>query len=147
VTIPIQLPLPGIGIQQVQQVQVWQGQFPPPEAIERYAAVQPDSFDRIIRMAEIQQTATIENSTNAMKYQAGDTARGQYLGAAVALAAIGGAAFVASIGMTAVAIALVGIPVLGVAKALVDSATVNRQVSVAAKTLPAPAAEQKKEGS
>ena len=34
------------------EVQVWQGQFPPPDAVEKYEAVLPGAFDRIVAMAE-----------------------------------------------------------------------------------------------
>lgn len=138
VTLPpgVQLPFPGFpAAVQMQQVQVWQGQFPPPEAMERYVALQPDAFDRIIRMAERAQDATIDTSRRAMDLQSRDIRRGQWLGTLVTLSAVGGAIFAASIGATAVAIALVGIPVMSVGKALIDSATANRQVKTQAKMI------------
>jgi uncharacterized membrane protein len=116
-------------IQQVQQVQVWQGQFPPPEAIERYVAVQPDAFDRIIRMAERGQEATIQQSKVAMAFQAADVRRGHVLGTAITFTAILGAVGAAYLGQVMVALALVGVPVISVAKALIDSVTVSKQVS------------------
>ena len=50
---PVFLPMPAGQLSQVQQtVQLWQGQYPPPEAIEHYEKVLPGSFDRMIAMAE-----------------------------------------------------------------------------------------------
>lgn len=110
--------------------------------MERYVALQPDAFDRIIRMAERAQDATIETSRRAMDLQSRDIRRGQWLGTLVTLSAVGGAIFAASIGATAVAIALVGIPVMSVGKALIDSATANRQVKTQAKMIESTSVEQ-----
>jgi uncharacterized membrane protein len=104
-----------------QSVQVWQGQFPPPEAVEKYEGVLPGSFDRMIKMAENLQAAQIEETRRAQEYTRDDSRRGHWLAfAAVALATVG-AVVTATIGQPWVAAALVGIPVMGVAKALVDS--------------------------
>jgi len=142
----IQLPFPGMlpihQVQQVQQVQVWQGQFPPPEAIERYEVVHPGAFDRLIRMAERQQEATIASTQQAMTYQANDVRRGHILGAVVTLAAMAGSGFAALHGATAVAVVFLGVPVMTVAKAFLDSATVNKQVVSQAKAAEAKGADQ-----
>lgn len=124
-----QIPLPGMmPFQQIQQVQVRQGQFPPPDEIERYVAVQPDAFDRILKMAERQQEAAITAGAQAMTYQADDIRRGHWLGAATTMLAIAAAGTVSALGgPVAVSIALVGVPVMTVAKALIDSVTANRQ--------------------
>lgn len=106
----------------VQQVQVWQGQFPPPEAIERYEAVRPGTFDRLVTMAETQQQAVIESAAEARRYQRADNQRGQYLGFAVTVLAIVGAIICAYFGQAWIAAALVGVPVLSVARSLVESA-------------------------
>jgi hypothetical protein len=54
---PAQLVLPGFQpIAAQQTMQVWQGQFPPPDAIERYEKVLPGCFDRLLKMAENQIT-------------------------------------------------------------------------------------------
>lgn len=126
-TQPFQMQLPHLlPIQQIQQVQVWQGQFPPPEAIERYVALQPDAFDRIIRMAEKGQDATIAASSQAMMLQATDTRRGQVLGFLVTAVAIAGAVALGIYGHAVVAGILVSVPVLSVANALIDSETARR---------------------
>lgn len=74
-------------------------------------------------------------NVKAMDLQSRDVRRGQVLGTLVTAGAIGGALFAASIGATAVAIVLVGVPVMAVAKALIDSATANRQVKTQAQLI------------
>lgn len=123
----VQLPLPHLfPVQQIQQVQVWQGQFPPPDAIERYVAVQPDSFHRILVMAEKSQDATVTANMRAMELQASDTRRGQYLGASVTIGAIVGAVILGALGQQWIAGLLVSVPVLSVANVLIDSETARR---------------------
>lgn len=97
--------------------------------MERYVAIQPDAFDRILTMAEQQQAANIAALHQAQRYQHRDTERGQWLGALTTFAAMAGAAYCGVAGSTAVAIALVAIPVMSVAKALIDSGTVRRHMA------------------
>ena len=120
-SIPVGVPF-GAPAFAVQQVQVWQGQFPPPDAIERYEAVHPGTFGRLVTMAERQQQAVIESASEARRFQRADNQRGQYLGFLVTVLAIVGAVLCAFFGQPWIAAALVGVPVLSVAKALVDSA-------------------------
>ncbi len=135
--IPLGTTMPITGMA-VQQVQVWQGQFPPPDAVERYEATMPGAFDRLMRMAERQQDAAIEAGGEARAYLRADTKRGHYLGFLVTVFAILGAIVCAYLGQPWVAAALVGVPVLSVAKALIDSTravpTAQIQVPVAAAT-------------
>lgn len=133
---PYASPPPGMALagfggpqpQAQQTVQIWQGQFPPPEAIERYERVQAGSFDRILTMAERLQAAQLEQAKRAHDYTQADMRRGQWLGfSATVLSMIG--AFACSVvgaewgvsGAFLVAGALVSVPVMAVAKALVDS--------------------------
>ena len=92
------------------QVQVWQGQFPHPDTIERYEAVLPGAFDRIISMAEKQQTAVIESAAEARQLHQRDTRRGQVLGFAVTLVAILAAVVCAYLKANTVALVLVAVP-------------------------------------
>lgn len=63
-----------------------------------------------------------------MAYRARDVQRGHWLGALTTAGAVGAAAFVVYVhGPALVAVALVGVPVMSVAKALVDSVTATRQ--------------------
>lgn len=121
-------PISGALIHQ-QQIQFWQSQFPPPDAIERYEAVLPGTFDRIIKMAEHNQASQIEGMNRAREYTRDDTRRGHWLGFAVTATAVLGAVVCALVGaMTEssgafyVAGSLVSVPVLTVAKVFVDSA-------------------------
>ena len=126
----LQIPFPGMfPVHQVQQVQVVrQGQFPPPDEIERYEAVMPGTFDRIMSMAEKQQDAAIAAANRGMELQARDVRRGHWLGAGTTIGAMIAAGVVVAIhGPAVVAVALVGVPVMSVAKALVDSVTATRQ--------------------
>jgi hypothetical protein len=108
------------------QVQVWQGQFPPPEAIERYERVQPGAFDRILKMAERQQESDIGAARETRLLVQSDTKRGVWLGWSVTVGAIIGAVVCAYIGQPAVALVLIAVPVMSVAKALVDSSRAAR---------------------
>jgi len=76
---------------QLAQLHVWEGQFPPPEAIERYERVLPGAFDRIIAMAEASQRAQSADTKRAHHYAQADTRRGQWLGAATTWTAMGAA--------------------------------------------------------
>jgi uncharacterized membrane protein len=116
----------------VQQVQSWQGPFPPPEAIERYEGVLAGSFDRLLKMAEQQQSLTFDAATHARDLLQKDTSRGHWFGFLLALLAIIGAVACSLLGNTAVAIALLGVPLLSVAKAFVDSASGKSVVQVQA---------------
>lgn len=94
--VPIMMPQ----IQQ-SQVQLWQGQFPPPDAVKSYEAILPGSFDRMIKMAERLQEAQIEETKRAQDYTAVDARRGQWLGfTASALAVLGAVGLTLSAAVT-----------------------------------------------
>ncbi len=111
------------------QTQVWQGQYPPPEAVERYERVSPGAFDRMIRMAEQLQAAQIENLRRAQEYLQTDTRRGHWLGWSVAILAMGGALGCLALGYPWVASLFLGIPVMAVAKALIESVKSKPELS------------------
>jgi len=112
-------------IQTTQQtVQVWQGQYPPPDALERYEALLPGAFDRMMRMAEQLQAAQIQISQQALQYARADTRRAHWLGWVVAILAMGGALYALQLNPW-VASLFLGIPVMAVAKALIESTTRN----------------------
>ncbi len=87
----------------LQQVQVWQGQFPPPDAIERYEQVMPGTFNRLMSMAERQQEASIASANDARSALRADTKRGHWLGFSITLLAMIGAVACAVLGQTIVA--------------------------------------------
>ena len=141
ISMPPGFALPGLPVGAVaglslQQVQVWQGQFPPPDAVERYEVALPGSFDRIIRMAERQLDASVEGASEARHYLREDSRRGHWLGWSVTVAALAGAVTCAFIGQPWVAGALVAVPVMGVAKALIDSSQNKPAAPAAVSTQP-----------
>jgi hypothetical protein len=87
----------------------WSGPLPPPAELEKIDQIIPGGADRLLRMAEREQTHRI-----------GDAKRGQYLGWSLAAGAVIAAAVVSLChGPWQVSVALVGIPVLGAVQALI----------------------------
>jgi uncharacterized membrane protein len=114
--------LPGIlGVQQRQEVQVWQGQFPPPDALERYEALLPGAFDRLMTMAEEAQAAGIEPNKQANAYFRADVRRAHWLGVGVTVLAMVGALIALRMGSPTVAGLFLSVTVISVARALVES--------------------------
>jgi uncharacterized membrane protein len=118
---PLGLPVP--------QIQLWQGQYPPPEAVKEYEKILPGSFNRMIRMAERLQEAQIAETERAQAYTANDSKRGHWLGFSTTIFAIAGAisctvagAITGASGVYWVAGTLVAVPVMAVARALIESA-------------------------
>jgi hypothetical protein len=88
----------------------WSGPLPPPTELEEIDQIIPGGADRLLRMAEREQTHRIE-----------DAKRGQYLGWSLAAGAVIAAAVVSLCrGPWQVSVALVGIPVLGAVQALIQ---------------------------
>jgi Predicted membrane protein (DUF2335) len=88
----------------------WSGPLPPPSELEKIDQIIPGGADRLLRMAEKEQTHRIE-----------DARRGQYLGWSLAAGAVIAAAVVSLChGPWQVSVALVGIPVLGAVHALIQ---------------------------
>jgi len=106
--------------------QSWQAPYPPPEAVERYEKLLPGFLNRIVSMAERVEAAQIEQSAAAITFQHNATRRGQWLGFAVAIAALFGAAYCGYLGQPWLAACFVAVPVMGVATALVNSASKGR---------------------
>jgi uncharacterized membrane protein len=119
--------LPGI----IQQAAHWQGPYPPPEAVERYEKVLPGTFNRLIAMAEQLQSSQIEQSKLALEFAQANSARGHWLGFAGMGLAIFGALVCVWFGEPWVAAAFVSVPVMAVAKALVDAAKASPKEIVA----------------
>src|SRR5882762_6785714 len=87
----------------------WSGPLPPPAELEKIDQIIPGGADRLLRMAEKEQSHRIE-----------DAKRGQYLGWSLAAGAVIAAAVVSLChGPWQVSVALVGIPVLGAVQALI----------------------------
>ncbi|AUN95886.1 DUF2335 domain-containing protein [Pseudazoarcus pumilus] len=105
----------------------WSGPLPPPECLERFDAIAPGAAERILKMAEDEQAhrlrceseALTENIQTARVERIIDT-RGQWLGAGLSLAAVVGAVWLAlATGAVMVPLALLGLPLMGVARALI----------------------------
>ena len=91
----------------------WSGPLPPPAVLEKIDQIIPGGADRLLRMAEKDQT-----------HRFGDSKRGQYLGWSLAVGAVIVAAVVSLCrGPWQVSVALVGIPVLGAVQALIQGRT------------------------
>jgi uncharacterized membrane protein len=120
----------------VQQIQMWQGPYPPPDAVRQYEEILPGAFDRMIAMAEQAQAAQIEANNHAQNYLRDDTKRGHWLGFAATCTAMIGAVVCAWIGQSWVAALFLGVPVMAVAKALVDGARAQKTQVVAAPPAP-----------
>ena len=118
--IPVMLPfaMP----QAHQNVQLWQGQYPPPDAVQQYEKVLPGAFNRMVAMAEQLQAAQISETKRAQEFTQADARRGHWLGFAALVLGMLGAIACLAIGNPWVAAAFLSVPVMGVAKALIDSA-------------------------
>lgn len=108
--------------QQSQRIEVreqWSGPLPPPAALERFNQIVPNGAERIVAMAEKEQSHRIEYEKVGLAATIKEVRLGQVLGALISLAAVLGAIYTASIGAHwIVSMALVGIPVLGIVRAI-----------------------------
>jgi uncharacterized membrane protein len=134
----VQFTLPGI----IQQAQHWQGPYPPPDAIERYEAVLPGAFNRMIAMAEQLQAAQIEEARRVNEYTQRDSRRGLWLGWSTTVLAMIGAIGCLYFNSPWVAAAFLSVPVMAVARALVESAKSQSPTEIirAAAQTPTPSA-------
>jgi uncharacterized membrane protein len=112
--------LPVQAVQAQQTFQVWPSPYPPPEA--RYEKVLPGSFDRILRMVENLQQAQIDQTGRAAAYAHSDTKRGQWLGFALGGIACVGTVICLALGNPWVAGLFLSLPLMEVAKALIETA-------------------------
>lgn len=139
------------GIQAQQTLQLWQGQYPPPDAVERYDRVLPGAFDRMIGMAERLQAAQIDETQRALEYTRADTRRGHWLGFVIAGLAMLGAFGCLELQFPWVATVFLSVPVMAVAKALIESARSNVSASpmkaVEPRNQPAPVSKPNSEAS
>jgi len=106
--------------QQVSVRQEWTGPLPPPAALERFNQIIPNGAERILAMAEKEQAHRIEYDKTGLPATIRESRRGQYLGAIISLVAVLGAIYTAHIGAHwSIPVALVGVPVLGLVRAIV----------------------------
>lgn len=115
----VQQQLPQHQQQQVLRAE-WSGPLPPPAALEKFNQIIPGGADRILAMAEKEQTHRIEYEKTGLSATVNESKRGQWLGAFISLVAVVGSVYSAHIGAHwAVSLALVGVPVLGLVRAII----------------------------
>jgi uncharacterized membrane protein len=126
---------------QAQQTINWQGPYPPPDFVEHYEKILPGVFDRMITMAEELQAAQISESKRVQDYTFSEAKRGHWLGFLAAIAAMACAVGASVLHEPWVAVAFISVPVMGVAKALVDATKKSSpsEILAAAATQPAAA--------
>ena len=104
---------------EVKQVQ-WAGPLPHPNDLARFNEIIPGGADRIVAMAEKEQAHRLAYEASGLEATTQEAKRGQYLGTGISILAVCGAVYVAYIGAHwGVSVALVGIPVLGIVRAIV----------------------------
>jgi uncharacterized membrane protein len=86
----------------------FQGPIPPPEALARYNEILPDAAERILAMAERQETHRHDLETKVIDSGIRATKRGQVIAFLVALSGMGLAAYLACLGQPWQAIAALG---------------------------------------
>jgi len=114
--------------QQQQQPRVvatqWQGPLPPPDALAQFNTVVANGAERIVCMVEEEQRHRQKYESDQLAALIRDTRRGHYMGLVICLASIGGAIWTAMSGLPwQISAALVGVPILGVITAIVNSKT------------------------
>lgn len=106
----------------VEHNEVWSGFLPHPNDLERYNEMIPNCAERILAMAENEQKHRIRMDEDALPSLVKSNKRGQYLGWALSMSAVIGTSILALAGADwRICVAIVGIPVLAVAQALVSS--------------------------
>lgn len=102
--------------------QSWNGPLPPPAALEQFNIVVPGGAERIFRMAEQEQQHRIAQEAIGLKSAISEAKRGQLLGASISISAIISAVVAVRLGAHwSVSCALVGVPILGIVRAVVNS--------------------------
>ena len=107
---------------EIRSEKMWSGVLPRPEDFAKFGEVLPTAPERLLRMAEMEQQHRIalESVIVPANYKAG--LRGQWLGAGISVTALFLATFTAYVGAPwEISVALVGVPVLSVARSLVTA--------------------------
>jgi uncharacterized membrane protein len=88
------------------QMTSWQGPLPPASELEHYNRVCPGGAERILAMAERQAEHRMQLENHVAREQMKQSGRGQIFALVIGLTGVLAAAFVGSLGHTAVAIAI-----------------------------------------
>ena len=100
----------------------WSGILPRPEDFAKFGEIVPDAPERLLRMAEREQEHRIALEAQVIPANQRAGARGQWMGFVISVAALGLSAGTAYLGVPwLVSVALVGVPVLSVARTLVTA--------------------------
>lgn len=100
----------------------WSGALPRPDDFARFGEIVPDAPERILRMAEREQQHRIDLEAQIVPANNAAGRRGQWLGAGISVLAMVLAVLVVVLdGPWQVAVALLGVPVLSVARSLVTA--------------------------
>ena len=106
----------------VQSERMWSGTLPRPEDFSAYASIVEDAPERILRMAEKEQDHRIAMEQQIVPAGIKAGKRGQWLGAAISILALILATISGYLGLPVLlSTALIGVPVLSVAKSLVSA--------------------------
>lgn len=106
----------------VARAEQWIGPMPPPAILEEFERITPGAAERILNLTEKETAHRIEWEHKALDANIGESRRGQWLGAGISALAVVGAVWTALAGVHyAVPIVLVGVPVMAIARAIVDS--------------------------
>jgi uncharacterized membrane protein len=110
-------------IQTMMQLQLQgHGPFPPAAAVKEYEAILPGFLERILTMAEKAQNDQSETVRFAQQAQRRDTARVHWLAFGISTMAVAGAGYCVWVhAQVAATVAFLGVPLLSVAKAFIDS--------------------------
>lgn len=105
----------------------WSGVLPRPEDFAKFGEVVPSAPERLLRMAELEQQHRIALETKIVPENQRAGSRGQWLGATISIVALLLATFTAYIEAPwQISVALVGVPVLSVARSLVTAFRVEK---------------------
>jgi uncharacterized membrane protein len=115
----------------IQHVQQWQSPFPPPKDVKEYEAVLPGAFDRMVTMVEQSQGAQIESERAGQESLRAYSMQGTLLGGLITLGAMACSLVCIFRGASWVAGAFLSVPVMSVAKALIESARSRANSSTA----------------
>jgi len=111
---------PVVRIETSHIVTSWQGVLPPPDALAAYESTVKGAAERLLTLAEEESRDRRKNLAKSMDAESRRIARGQYSGALVALAFLGGALVCAWLGQTTIGVAIAGATIVGTVNALAN---------------------------
>lgn len=117
-----QEPVPHPKQQVVSVSSQWSGPLPPPDALARFNEIVPNGAERIFKMTEAEQAHRITFENTGLVAAIAEAKRGQLLGASISIVSLVSAIISVYLGAHwTVTALLVGVPIMGLAKAIVDS--------------------------